>query len=121
MALSLQVLLMTLQNDPPTLDSTCTDGTKKSRYSSKFKEMVSACLKKEPSERCEVQPRCLADQLPVPLCSPLLIPCPFVGALFVCNLHETNNCSAVHRRWRQGMDPTPAAFQVIGEFLLFSV
>lgn len=47
----MKVLLMTLQNEPPTVDSTSSEGGKKSRYSSKFKEVVNACLKKEPSER----------------------------------------------------------------------
>eukprot|EP00668_Euglena_longa_P040472 GGOE01053293.1.p1 GENE.GGOE01053293.1~~GGOE01053293.1.p1 ORF type:complete len:497 (+),score=119.78 GGOE01053293.1:156-1493(+) len=47
----MKVLLMTLQNEPPSVDSTSSEGGKKSRYSSKFKEVVAACLKKEPSER----------------------------------------------------------------------
>uniref|UniRef100_A0A7S1J7P2 Protein kinase domain-containing protein n=1 Tax=Eutreptiella gymnastica TaxID=73025 RepID=A0A7S1J7P2_9EUGL len=46
----MKVLLMTLQNEPPTLETTLAGG-KKSRFSSKFKEVISTCLKKEPKER----------------------------------------------------------------------
>ena len=42
---------MTLQNEPPTLETSLA-GSKKSRFSSKFKEVISTCLKKEPKERC---------------------------------------------------------------------
>ncbi|KAJ3150758.1 hypothetical protein HDU86_006266 [Geranomyces michiganensis] len=43
----LKVLMMTLQNDPPTLDREAT----KHRYSKLFKEMIDLCLVKDPAKR----------------------------------------------------------------------
>ena len=43
----LKVLMLTLQNDPPTLDRE----TDNSRFSRAFKEMIDSCLKKDPSKR----------------------------------------------------------------------
>jgi serine/threonine protein kinase len=43
----MKVLLLTLQNDPPTLDRDQT----KHRYSKSFKEMIDSCLPKHPSKR----------------------------------------------------------------------
>ena len=43
----MKVLLLTLQNDPPTLDRDKT----KHRYSKSFKEMIDTCLQKNPAKR----------------------------------------------------------------------
>jgi hypothetical protein len=43
----MKVLLMTLQNPPPTLEG---------NYSRAFKEMVESCLQKDPTKRCAYQP-----------------------------------------------------------------
>ncbi|KAI8801129.1 kinase-like domain-containing protein [Cladochytrium replicatum] len=43
----IKVLMLTLQNDPPTLDR----DTTKHRYSKGFKEMIDTCLQKDPSKR----------------------------------------------------------------------
>eukprot|EP00842_Homolaphlyctis_polyrhiza_P003938 jgi/Hompol1/4545/HPOL_000101-RA len=43
----LKVLMLTLHNEPPTLDR---DGSK-NRFSKSFKEMIDSCLKKDPSKR----------------------------------------------------------------------
>ncbi|KAI8809933.1 kinase-like domain-containing protein [Cladochytrium replicatum] len=43
----IKVLMLTLQNDPPTLDR----DTTKHRYSKGFKEMIDSCLQKDPSKR----------------------------------------------------------------------
>ena len=42
-----QVLLMTLQNDPPTLDRSST----KRKFTKTFKDMIDCCLQKDPSKR----------------------------------------------------------------------
>jgi serine/threonine protein kinase len=43
----IQVLLLTLQNEPPTLDRDST----KHRYSKSFKDMIDVCLQKDPLKR----------------------------------------------------------------------
>ncbi|KAI8923060.1 kinase-like domain-containing protein [Entophlyctis helioformis] len=43
----LKVLMLTLQNEPPTLDRDIT----KNKYSKAFKEMIDSCLKKDPAKR----------------------------------------------------------------------
>jgi hypothetical protein len=43
----MKVLLMTLQNDPPTLDRTAS----KRKFSRSFKDMIDLCLQKDPTKR----------------------------------------------------------------------
>ena len=43
----MKVLLMTLQNDPPTLDRTSSKG----KFTKTFKEMIDSCLQKDPTKR----------------------------------------------------------------------
>jgi serine/threonine-protein kinase OSR1/STK39 len=43
----LKVLMMTLQNDPPTLDRESTTH----KYSRTFKDMIDTCLSKDPTKR----------------------------------------------------------------------
>ena len=42
----MKVLLMTLQNEPPTLDRTA-----RKKFTKIFKEMIDSCLQKDPSKR----------------------------------------------------------------------
>jgi serine/threonine protein kinase len=43
----IKVLMMTMQNDPPTLDRSAT----KHKYSKTFKDMIDSCLQKDPNKR----------------------------------------------------------------------
>jgi serine/threonine protein kinase len=47
----MKVLLMTLQNEPPTLDRT----TSKKKFSKQFKEMIDSCLQKDPLKRSSAE------------------------------------------------------------------
>ena len=44
----IKVLMLTLQNDPPTLDRSTT----RHKFSKTFKDMIDSCLQKDPSKRC---------------------------------------------------------------------
>ena len=47
----IEVLILTLQNDPPTLDTSAETPDQYKNYSKTFRKMVSECLKKEPEQR----------------------------------------------------------------------
>lgn len=47
----MKVLMMTLQNEPPTLDLCAEEKDQYKSYSKTFRKMIAECLKKDPSER----------------------------------------------------------------------
>jgi len=47
----MKVLMMTLQNDPPTLDMCAEEKDQYKNYSKTFRKMIAECLKKDPTDR----------------------------------------------------------------------